>query len=1052
MVTTHNYLAESGGSGIYGSGTGQRGYTAQANIGTWGDRPDTNRPLDVFNAIVKPFNQVYMVICGHNFATYNLVKTNNFGKEVHEVVVDWQSLPNGGNGFLRIMEFQSAQNRIVNTSYSPYLGRYIDPNNNADHQGMLDLHDRNGSEFNLTTDFDTRFNTNLTIASIPGGVTPAVGTYSIEIGTPVAITADDVVTGQTRYRPTGWNLTGGQTASGSGSSGTFTQGADATLTWNYSTQHYLTTTTVGDGIVSTNGGWYDAGALVNIQAQPDSGATFTQWTGDIVGCTVNGATISVPVDRPRGPITAQFSSALPTYDVQIVSAYPDVSPAPSTYTYEQGQTVTFTASAAIPGSDTRRVCTGYTLTGAVSQSGSETSVTLPITGNMTLTWNWRTQYLLTTAASGPGTVSDSQWVDENSAATASATADPGAGFTSWTGDTTLGTANGTQFEIAAMTRPVGPLTANFATGSVTLTVVSPQATTIPQAGVYSHPYGTTVDFSALAAETNGSRQRPTGWILSGATSASGSTASSSVTILGDTTLTWTFAPEVLLSVSGGSEGAVLPMNTAGWYALGANLSLQATTLSPAFTFRQWTGDVPANFTGTSLALVMDQPRTVTADFAPVSSEGTPNWWLDAFTNVSGSDYLAARGNDSDGDGQPAWLEFIAGMSDLDSRDLFKVDAFSIDSATNTLHFTLPMRDLRVYQLMESVDLAGGFTPLGAPMQPVPPLATFSIPNPADARHFYRIDVSLGATGPADADPAAASTAPLSGSVVREMATIPVGLFIQGENSGPSTTRPEHVTHIARFKMDKFEVTRADWESVATWAQSHGYDIPVTLQYNQAPYNVPADHPAVAVSWYDAVKWCNARSEMEGRRPVYFTDALGTAVYRSGQSDLTSANVNWAGDGYRLPTESEWERASRGGIEQAEFPWGNEDGNLRANHWDYQIFNGRAPAEDYPYTEKVGFFDGTQPGGAPNMANAFGLHDMAGNAWEWTWDRMGDYPADTQYDPRGPDTGTQRIQRGGSWWNYVDQANNYQRLPFPPDGTDDYGMIGFRCVRAMHPNE
>jgi formylglycine-generating enzyme required for sulfatase activity len=192
--------------------------------------------------------------------------------------------------------------------------------------------------------------------------------------------------------------------------------------------------------------------------------------------------------------------------------------------------------------------------------------------------------------------------------------------------------------------------------------------------------------------------------------------------------------------------------------------------------------------------------------------------------------------------------------------------------------------------------------------------------------------------------------------------------------------------------------------------------------------------------------------MEGRRPVYFTDAAGTQVYRSGQVDLTTAQVNWAGDGYRLPTESEWERASRGGLEQAQFPWGDAAGGTRANHWDYQLIKGRAPAGDYPYTEKVGYFDGTQPGGAPDGANGFGLYDMAGNAWEWTWDRMGDYGADTQYDPRGSDTGTQRIQRGGAWWNYVDQANNFQRLPFPPDGSDDYGMIGFRCVRAMHPNE
>jgi len=1051
MITTHNYLAETGGSGIYGSGTGQRGYTAQANIGTWGDRPDTNRPLDVFNAIVKPFNQVYMVICGHNFATYNLVKTNNFGKNVHEVVADWQSLPNGGNGFLRIMEFRPGQNEIYNTSYSPYLGRYISPTNNADHQGMLDLHDRNGSEFSLTTDFDTRFNTNLTVASAYGGVLPPVGAHSYETGTPIAISAEDQIVGQTRYHPIGWALTGGQTASGAGSSAIITQGAASTLTWSYATEHYLTTATTGSGIVSTSSGWYAADALVNIQAQPDAGATFTQWTGDIAGCTINGATISVPMTRPRGPVTAQFSSALPTYSVEVVSAYPAVTPAPATYTYEQGQTVTFSAGD-ISGADTRRICTGYSVSGAVVQSGAENTVTLTITGNTVLTWQWKTQFLLATATSGPGTVSSNQWVDENAAATVTATANLGAGFTSWTGDTALGNANGNQFNIPAMTRPVGPLTANFATGLYTFTVVSPQATATPNAGVYSHPFGTAVDFSALAAESNGTRQRPIGWALSGATTASGTGSSGTVVIQGDTTLTWTFTPEVLLSINGGSEGAVLPMNAAGWYAQGDSVSLQATPLSSWFAFRKWTGDVPENSTNANLTLVMNQPRTITADFMPISSAGTPNWWLDEFTNVTAADYMAARGNDSDGDGQPAWKEFIAGMSDLNSSELFKVNSFSINPGLNTLNFTVPMRDGRVYQLMESTTLLGDFTPQGSPMLPVMPLGSFSIPKPADSKHFYRVDVALGATSALDEDPAAASHAPLPNSVTRSMVIIPAGPFIQGENTGPSTTRPEHVTHVARFKMDKFEVTRADWESVATWAQAHGYDIPVTLRYNQPPYIVPADHPAVAVSWYDSVKWCNARSEMEGRRPVYFTDAAGTLVYRTGQVDLTTAQVNWAGDGYRLPTESEWERASRGGLEQAQFPWGDANGNTRANHWDYQLIKGRAPAGDYPYTEKVGYFDGTQPGGAPDGANGYGLYDMSGNAWEWTWDRMGDYSPDTQYNPRGSDTGTQRIQRGGAWWNYVDQANNFQRLPFPPDGSDDYGMIGFRCVRAMHPNE
>jgi formylglycine-generating enzyme required for sulfatase activity len=656
-----------------------------------------------------------------------------------------------------------------------------------------------------------------------------------------------------------------------------------------------------------------------------------------------------------------------------------------------------------------------------------------------------------TNINGPGTVSPSTWVDENAAISVTATANAGAAFTSWTGDTAIGSATGNQFTIPTMTRPVAPLTANFAAGMHTLTIVSSETTTTPTPGAHVYAFGSAVNFSAIAAEAAGTRQRPVSWAITGATTSSGTGTASTVIINGDMTLTWAFTPEVLLSISGGAEGLVQPMNAAGWKAQGSTVNLEAM---PAawFTFRRWSGNVPANSTNPALTLLMDQPRSITADFAPASvSDGTPRWWLSEFTNVTALNYEAARLNDSDGDGDPAWKEFIAGMSDLNPTERFQISTFT--SASNTLNFTVPMHSGRVYQLMESSTLGNDFVPLGSPILPTAPEANVTITKPAGATsRFYSMQVTLNGVSPLDADPIAASHEPLPESLVRTMMPIPAGAFIQGENTGPSTTRPEHTTHVSAFRMDKFEVTRAEWEAVATWAQSHGYDIPVILRYNQAPYNVPSNHPAVAVSWYDAVKWCNARSEMEGRRPVYFTDTAGSTLYRTGQVSLTTAHVNWIGDGYRLPTEAEWERASRGGIEQAEFPWGSAAGDLRANHWDYQVFKGRAPNSDFPYTEPVGYFNGTQLGGAPDGANGYGLYDMAGNAWEWTWDRMSDYSTDTQYNPRGADTGTQRVQRGGSWWNYVDQANNFQRLPFPPDGSDDYGMNGFRCVRALHPNE
>jgi formylglycine-generating enzyme required for sulfatase activity len=87
---------------------------------------------------------------------------------------------------------------------------------------------------------------------------------------------------------------------------------------------------------------------------------------------------------------------------------------------------------------------------------------------------------------------------------------------------------------------------------------------------------------------------------------------------------------------------------------------------------------------------------------------------------------------------------------------------------------------------------------------------------------------------------------------------------------------------------------------------------------------------VVVDWYDVVKWCNARSEMEGRTPAYYTSAEQTTVYRSGQTDVDNAWVNWTA-GYRLPTEAESEKAARGGASGQRFPWGDTISWGQANY-------------------------------------------------------------------------------------------------------------------------
>src|ERR1035438_8115902 len=166
-----------------------------------------------------------------------------------------------------------------------------------------------------------------------------------------------------------------------------------------------------------------------------------------------------------------------------------------------------------------------------------------------------------------------------------------------------------------------------------------------------------------------------------------------------------------------------------------------------------------------------------------------------------------------------------------------------------------------------------------------------------------------------------------------------------------------------------------------------------------------------IDWYDCVKWCNARSENEGKTPAYYTDSRLSVPYRSA---TVVPYVNWS-VGYRLPTEAEWEKAARGGLSGQRFPWGNTISWSQANYYScycytYDLsntgYNPTFATGSYPYKSPVGYF-------APN---GYGLYDMAGNVWEWCWDWYGTpYAGGT--DPRGPVSGSGRVLRGGGWGGY-----------------------------------
>jgi formylglycine-generating enzyme required for sulfatase activity len=232
---------------------------------------------------------------------------------------------------------------------------------------------------------------------------------------------------------------------------------------------------------------------------------------------------------------------------------------------------------------------------------------------------------------------------------------------------------------------------------------------------------------------------------------------------------------------------------------------------------------------------------------------------------------------------------------------------------------------------------------------------------------------------------------------QEYVWIPAGSFqmgcVPGDNECDEDEQPRHAVTLSRgFWMGSTEVTAGAYER---FTASQGLPMPPAPDFN--PGWQLKDHPIVRVTWDQAQAYCA-----------------------------------WIGG--HLPTEAQYEYAGRGGVEGAKYPWGDAASHRDAN---YQGVEG---PDEWEYTAPAGTFP----------ANPFGVHDLAGNVWEWTadWYRDWFYAHSPETDPQGPEHGVERVLRGGSWFNVPRVLRISDRFKYVEAAEDN--SLGFRCVCETLP--